>query len=306
MKLPKFGLQLIKKHQHRKMLMLLDQLLWRMANHRTKAAAAELAYFTLLSLFPFFVVLLNVFSRLSITHAGNIADILAVFPAGLRPILDSVIEDIRLGFGSNFQLFVAIAGALYFASLGIRPMIRSCSLAFEVEEPQKGLGLVVKGLLFTLAFVGLIVLLFVTEFFGHQIFAWLFDFFNMADTFHMITSYIRYLIVPVYMSLLIFLLNRYSLDKQTRRMISFWSVLPGAVISSLLMMLLSYLFSVQISYSNRYAVTYGSISNVIMLIVWLYLIGTGLMIGFEINGALYDLKMHPETAGEKSVLFASK
>lgn len=300
--MPKCMIKMIKKYQHHKALMLVDQLLWRMAHHRTKASAAELAYFTLLSLFPFFVVLLNVFSRLSSAHAGNIADIIAVFPAGLRPILQSVIEDVRLGFGSDLQLLIAIAGALYSASLGIRPMIRSCNLAFEVKEPQKGLGLIIKGLIFTVAFVGLIVLLFITEFFGHQVFEWLFDFFNLTAAFHTVTPYIRYLIIPSYMSLLIFLLNRYSLDKQTRKMTSFWSVLPGAVTSSLLMLLLSYLFSVQIAYSNRYAVTYGSISNVIMLIVWLYLIGTALMIGFEINGALYDLKLHPETAGDKSVL----
>lgn len=295
-------LERLKKLRDYKVVIFIDQMMWRIKHHRMKASSTELAYFTLLSLFPFFMILLNVFSRISMTHADAIGDVLSIFPSEIRPVIDSVIVDLQMGFGSTVQLLITIFGAIYSASLGIKSMIIACNLAFDQNRQKTGLKLVVAGLIFTIAFVGLIVLLFVTEILGDRIFRFVFDFFQLPSFVGDIWYYVKNIITPVYIVLIIFLLNRYSIIKEVRQQVGLFGVLPGSVVSTLLMMLMSSVFSFRASASDKYAITYGSISSVIMLIVWLYLMGTSLILGFEINGTLYDMKWRPQGAREKSVL----
>lgn len=292
---------LTEKVQRSRSVAFVDQMLWRIKYHRMKASCAEVAYFTLLSLFPFFMILLNVFSRISIAHADLVSEVLSVFPSEVRPVIDSVIIDLQTGFGSTSQLLITIAVAIYSASLGIKSMIMSCSLAFEDNYRKQGLKLVIAGLIFTVAFIALLVLLFITEILGDRIFSFIFEFFSFPSVVGKIWYYVKNIVTPIYIALIIFLLNRYSVTREIRKEVSLFGVLPGAVVSTLLMIFLSSVFSFQVSNTDRYAITYGSISSVIMLIVWLYLMGISLILGFEINGTLYEMKMNPDRAREKSV-----
>lgn len=275
-------------------------MLWRIKYNRMKSSSAELAYFTLLSLFPFFIILLNVFSRISLIHSNVISDILMVFPNEIRSLVQTVIADLQMGFGSTVQLVVTILGAVYSAGLGIKSMIISCNLAFEKNEQKKGISLTVTGLMFTVAFVVLIILFFVTGILGDTIFNFLSDFFKFPSAAEKVRYYVENIVTPIYMVLIIFLLNRYSVTKNVRKKLGFRGSIAGAAVSAGLMIVLSTLFSLRISNTDSYAITYGSISSVIMLIIWLYLMGSCLVLGFEINGALYEIKNYSQKAKEKS------
>lgn len=292
----------LKSIKNKKFIKFIDQLVWRIQNHRIDASSAQMAYFTLLSLFPFFMLMLNLISTLSLTYSEIIPNIINLFPEDVRSMIYGVIIDLNIGFGGNLQLILTSLGTLYSASFGINSMIFACNLAFGSEKEKSGIVLILKALIFTFAFMILILLLFITGIMGDKIFSDIVSFFKLPKFTYTIWYYFKNVFVPAYIILMLNILNRFSLPKHIRTKIKRYHLLPGAFISMALMMLLSYIFAFRTSNSDSYAITYGSLSTVIMLIVWLYLMGTSLVIGFEVNGTIYYMLNKPEDSENKSVL----
>lgn len=72
-------------------------------------------------------------------------------------------------------------------------------------------------------------------------------------------------------------------------------ILPGAASAALLILIVSIVFSYMIGVSVRYALVYGSLASLIILMLWLHLIGSIILLGGTIN--LVYWKNHP--AGRK-------
>lgn len=287
MNLSKENPKIYKKYR---LVRLIDQFIWRILNHNVQAYSAQIAYFTLLSIFPFLVVLLNIITRFSVVHPDSISSIIALFPRESREIIQLVLSDLKIGFGSDIQLFISILGGLYSSSLGVKPIIAICNQSFGFEHAKSGIKLMITGMIFTLSFILMIMILFITGILGDKIFHFISDFLHLPPFFTWIWYLMEHTIAPIYMVLTIFLINRYSLRRENRKLIPMLYALPGAILSTVLMISLSSAFNLSLSISNKYALTYGSISGVIILIIWLFLIGVSLISGFELNGALYDLK----------------
>lgn len=289
--------------KNKKIVLILDQLAWRFTNTNIQAYSAQIAYFTLLSIFPFLVVLLNIISRFSIVNPEAVNQVISILPPEAQSITQIVLSDLTIGFGSDLQLIISILGGLYSASLGVKPIITTCAQSFGIKEGKKGLKLIVTGLVFTIGFIAMLNLLFITKLLGDKIFELISDFLHLPDFISTIWYYVGHLLTPVYMVITLYLINRYSIPRKQRKKISQKHMIPGAILSTVLMMLLSSLFSLVNSYSNKYAITYGSISGVIILIVWLFLMGNCLIFGFELNGAIYDVyTKSADELKEKSVI----
>lgn len=277
-----------KKIQDHKIIIFLDLVAWRLKNNHIQASSTQLAYFTLLSIFPFLIVLLNILSRMSMLYVDVINDVIILFPVEAREVIHVVISDLQMGFGSNLQLIVSLLGTLYSASLGVKPMITNCNQAYRYKEEKTGLDLIFTSLIFTIAFMALLILLFATKLMGDNLFRFVMDFFSLPSFFLYIWYLVKNLLLPIYMILLIFLINKYSLPKTVRKKIRSIEMIPGALATTIMMGLISSAFTLSMIKTDKYAVTYGSISGVIIMIVWLYFMGTSLVLGFEINGAVHD------------------
>lgn len=294
---------ILQKIKNKKSVMIIDQLLWRFTNTNIQAYSAQIAYFTLLSIFPFLVVLLNIISRFSIVNPEAVNQVISILPPEAQSITQAVLSDLTIGFGSDLQLIISILGGLYSASLGVKPIITTCAQSFGIKEGKKGIKLIITGFVFTLGFIAMLNLLFITKLLGDKIFELISDFLHLPDFISTIWYYIGHLLTPIYMVLTLYLINRYSLPREERRKIAKRHMIPGAILSTALMVLLSSVFSLVNSYSNKYALTYGSISGVIILIVWLFLMGNCLILGFELNGSIYEIyTKSKDELKEKSVI----
>lgn len=67
-------------------------------------------------------------------------------------------------------------------------------------------------------------------------------------------------------------------------------VLPGAVLAVVLWLLVSWIFGVYVSTLAEYAVFYGSVAAVAVLLVWLWLTSLAILIGAEMNSQLEGLR----------------
>ena len=94
-------------------------------------------------------------------------------------------------------------------------------------------------------------------------------------------------IVPIFFMVTIFL-NIYSFGPAKR--IPYIQCLPGAIITSILWLIFSMLYSI---YANNFfngQLIYGSISTMIILMTWLYFCSLSVSVGYKINALLYFAK----------------
>ena len=96
----------------------------------------------------------------------------------------------------------------------------------------------------------------------------------------------RYLIVFAVFVATVSVIYRFGPDVNMK-----WAfIMPGAVTASLLIVLTTLGFSYYVSNFGSYNKLYGSIGTLIALMIWINLISLLLIIGFDMNVALYNLE----------------
>ena len=79
------------------------------------------------------------------------------------------------------------------------------------------------------------------------------------------------------------LIMRYGPDRQQAK----WRWLsPGAVVATMLWMAASFGFSIYVAYISNYSATYGSMSAVVVFLMWLYLSAYIVLLGAVLNAEL--------------------
>ena len=67
-------------------------------------------------------------------------------------------------------------------------------------------------------------------------------------------------------------------------------MIPGALVAAVALTVASMIFSAFMEHSTRYSLVYGSLTSVIILLVWLYLCGNILIVGSLINYVIHQRK----------------
>lgn len=94
----------------------------------------------------------------------------------------------------------------------------------------------------------------------------------------------------IYMLVTFMLLYKFSPSNSKENMVTFKGVLPGAIFSTLGLIIVSIVFGFYVSNFGKYSITYGSLGGIIVFLIWIYLLSIIILIGAEINATLYSMK----------------
>jgi membrane protein len=269
---------------------LLWELRYRYREHQITALSAQLAYFLLLSIFPFLIFLLSLFGRLSLDPELVINILTEILPMDSAVIISEYIEGIVL-FEETGTLPIAALITLYTASRGVEALTRALNVAYRVDEIRGFFKQKIYGILYTFTFIVMIVILTILPIMGEEFLSLVSNFLPLTVGFIEMFSFVRWFFIVGIMVLTIFLIYMVLPTKKLR----FKDIWKGAIFAIFMWMLMSYGFSYFVSTFGRYSIIYGSLAAVIILMVWLYLTGIVLMIGAELNSILLDGFMHRQT-----------
>lgn len=280
----------------------LDQLIFRIKDDEVFVTGTQLTFFLILSIFPFIIMLLNIVSYTPFVKPDILQGVISYLPVEIRDLFKNFIKEIAASSSQSLLSISAVLG-LWSSSAGIKAVVRAINKAYDYGEHRSYIKLRLMSVLFTIALLILIVLVFLTLIFGEVLTNKLFELLGLTFFFKILWRYMRILIPVSYMILIFTLLYKYSPSKSRLHKISFSSTLPGAVFTTLGWMLTSVLFSYYVNNFGNYAVTYGSLVGVILLFIWLYISSIIIVLGGEINATLdffkmYGFKLHRD----KSVL----
>jgi membrane protein len=172
-------------------------------------------------------------------------------------------------------------------------------MAYDYAENRHFLKLRGLSVLFTIALLLMITLVMISLILGPMLGKMLFERIGYGDSFMFLWNYLRYIIPLAYMMLIFALLYKLSPNIGKNLRIPIREVLPGAVFATIAWVSLSLLLSYYVSNFGKYAITYGSLGGVIVLLIWMYYSSIVIVLGGEINATLEDmrkngLKVNPE------------
>lgn len=250
--------------------------------------SAKLSFYLLLSLFPLLIFLIALFGL--VLQAGPaLLDELqrtlrAVAPPSASALIDRTLVEIIKGSG-GLTLSIALVSAIWTASQGMVALLEGVHVAYHVREARPwwktfpiAMGLTVITL--TLITVALLLVLF-----GDRLSAIAA---LRSAPLRVAASAWRLLKWPLLAGfpLLAFdLLYLYGSRLARRR----WHWLtPGAVAAVALWLGTSFGFKLYLDVLDTFALTYGSIGAVIILLLWFYLSGMAILVGAEVNAVIED------------------
>lgn len=255
--------------------------------------SSQLAYFFLLSLFPFLVFLTTLLGYLPIDIDSVLKFLDTYLPADVASMLESNLENL-LTSQSGGLLSISIIGAIWSASKGVNALTLAFNKAYRVEEDRSFIVSKLISIGLTIALVVTIAIALLLPIFGKTIGEYIFSFVNLSDGFVQVWNTLRWVISSVILFIVLYVLYILAPNKKVKLREALW----GAVFATISWQIVSLGFSFYVSTLGNFSATYGSLGTVIVLMLWFYLTGIVIITGGIINAVLVkrhrEQKYHPE------------
>ncbi|HBI05335.1 MAG TPA: hypothetical protein DDY49_15060 [Paenibacillaceae bacterium] len=247
--------------------------------------SAQLAYYMLLSIFPFFIFLVTLLGFLPISTEGVLDVLEVLMPGSVTDLLISTLEQL-LNTKRSGLLVISLIGTLWAASSALNAVIYALNKAYDVPQERSWLFSRFLSIVFTVGMVLAILITLIFPVFGTLLEKIFIQLFGVSDTFLFIWSILRWAISFIYLVFLFTLLYYFA----PNRKVALKHILVGANVAAIGWIVVSFGFSYYITNFKNYSLTYGSLGGVIILMVWFYLSGMIVIVGGQLNAQLERTK----------------
>ncbi len=155
----------------------------------------------------------------------------------------------------------------------------SLNMAYEVKETRNYFVVKLIDILYTLLIIIGIAFLLTLPNIGREFFAYIREYIYISPKIVEMVSLLKTFVLPIAIFLIIMTLYMFLPNKRQPLI----NVLPGTVFTVIGWTILSYLFTIFINYIANFSFLYGSLSTIIILMLWLYFSSIILILGGELN-----------------------
>jgi membrane protein len=260
-----------------------QQLPERQREHKLTLVSAGVAFYAFLAFVPALVVIVTVYGLVA-TPADiqrQVHDFAGALPQEVQGFIQQQIASIgsASGAGVSVTLLIAVVLALWSASGGMAALVSGVNVAREQAEPKSFVKKRGKALALTF---GAVLLLVVMMFLIAALPSILADA-GLGTAGRVVLNVLRWPLLAIVMVLALGVLYRVAV--QEPKPAGFGVVTPGALVATLLWLVLSGLFAVYTANFASYSKTYGSLASIVVVLLWLYLSALAVLLGAEIDGA---------------------
>ncbi len=270
--------------------------------HPMATYAAALAYRGLFGLFPFLLILVVLVGALGIPDFFDRASEqvraqpYGQVPKQLEPVVEPAREQVKplLGMieraeeqaGSKL-LFFGVAVALWSVSAVARTLTEAFNVAYQVAETRRWW----KPLVVSLAFGPVLALVVIVSvalmLIGPQLVGSIAELVGLNELFVRLWGWLRFPVAFLLLAAVLSVVYRFGPNVEQR----FRSIVLGAALAVVLWAISSVGFTFYLANFANYGATYGSIGAAAGLLFYLYLCASVVLLGAEVNAAIY----HPLT-----------
>jgi membrane protein len=268
--------------------------------HRMTTYAAALAYRGLFGLFPFVLILVVLAGALGLpdffdrlieqAHAQSSQQV----PQQLEPVVEqtreqidplkTMIEQAQKQAGGELLLF-GIAVALWSISALARTLTEAFNAAYEIAETRRRWKVSALSLAFGPVLALMVIVSVGLMLIGPRMVERIAELVGLDEVFVFLWGWLRFPVALFLLAVVLSVVYRFGPDAQQ----PFRSVIIGAALAVVLWAISSVGFSFYLANFAKYGVTYGSLGAAVGLLFYLYLSASVVLLGAEVNAAIYHL-----------------
>lgn len=242
------------------------------------AYAAQTTFFVLLSFFPFIMLLVMIASKFSLARTNVVFYLLDVAPDQFKSYILYIVDEIMFSDSNSFTIITALV-SLWSAGKGIQALTYGLDKIYEVEQRKNFFITRLTSAIYTLIFMLLCLIIMVVHVFGKQIGIQIIErkpeLANATILILSLKSAFTFVIIFFFL-----LLIYYQLPGRKGRV---KHEVIGAALAALAWMLMTKMFSFYIQHISSVSRMYGSLTSIILIIIWLYIGMQIILYGAEIN-----------------------
>ena len=245
------------------------------------AYSAQAAFFIIISAFPMIMLLLTMLRFLPYFSGGVPLIRISFLPDDVNAFVQTMLQEI-IDNSSNTVISISAITALWSSSTGIYSIMLGLTAAYSIKETRGYIRMRSLAILYTFVFLIMIIAALGVLVFGNSIYHALINYLPFAaDHVAIISKGIRWLL-GFGVLVLFFEISYIAVpDRKSTVM----EELPGALVSAVGWVGFSYLYAFYIEHFGNYANVYGSLTAVVLLMLWLYFCMFIMLVGAEINVA---------------------
>lgn len=238
--------------------------------------AASTAFFFFLSLVPMLMVICTVLPYTPLTEENLVDVVTDVTPEAVDSLVTDLIREVYQT--SAGALSLAIIATIWSAGKGVLALMRGLNAINDVEEKRNYLAVRLIASFYTVVMLVVMILFLFVMVFGNQLVNLMLH--RVPQLQYLVSLYMefRFFVVWVILTPLFAAVYAYVPDKKLR----FKEQIPGASFTSVVWSVFSWGFSLYVSRSGAYSI-YGSLSIIVIVMIWMYLGMYIVMIGAYLN-----------------------
>lgn len=262
-------------------ILLIRVFLRKIRDDHVAAYSAQAAFFIIISLFPFTMLLLSIVRYLPIDYNKLISAFNYMFPPFLNNIISTSLP--RVFTETSITLLsIAAVSTLWSAGKGMMALQRGLNSVYDIKESRNYIFLRVTAAFNTFIFAIMLIATMILFVFGNTIYLWILDKFPILSNKAFIIISSRTLVGFITLTIFFIIIFIAVPNRKT----TLFSEVPGAIIAATGWVGFSYIYSFYISTIANYRSMYGNLATVVFFMLWLYFCVYILFIGAEINAVL--------------------
>ena len=257
----------------------LNKLVDNMNNDHISESSAQCAYYTILSFIPFLILLITLIQYTGIEPKTLFDAISKIIPSSMNEMVLNIVQEVYSK--SIGTISISIIFTIWSAGRGLYALTKGLQKVYNTDDKENAsyLYLRVKAIIETILFIILIVIGLTGLVFGDALRDTILQYIGKVEEFntiYMIGTEVSFL----FMTFLVFLLLYKFMPKHR---ISIKSQIYGALFGAVSLNIISFIFSRYLTIFKGFSITYGSLTTLMLVMMWTYSCFYTVFLGAELN-----------------------
>lgn len=264
----------------------IEKLMYNIRVDRIGECSAQCAYYTILSFIPFIILLITLIQYTNISPQTLFEAISKIIPSGMNEFVLSIVQEVYSK--SIGTVSVSIIFTIWAAGKGLFALTKGLQVVYKTNGKKQTsyIYLRLNVLLETILFIVLIVFGLTVLVFGETLKNIMQEQFGGVKNFSMFSSIFTELLFIFVTFLVFWLLYRFM----PKHKVTFKSQVLGAVFGAIALNVVSFVFSKYLYIFKGFSWTYGSLTTLMLIMMWTYSCFYTVFLGAEFNKWIGKIK----------------
>ncbi|MCP1101478.1 YihY family inner membrane protein [Aequitasia blattaphilus] len=259
--------------------------------HKVGAFAAQSAFFFVICMIPIILLLFTMVKYTPLTKRDILSLLLQLFPDSVSSLVTSMVNQVYNQSLTTIP-FTVIA-AVWSAARGVMAVSTGLNNVYTTKETRSYVYIRLRAGVYTVFFIFIFVLILVVSVFGRSLKDFIISHAPFMEQAIEKILQAQSLLTPIIVLAFTLLIFSFLPNRKTKLRFE----LPGAVFTTIGWITISTVFSIYLDIFKGFASMYGSLTTIILIMLWMYFCMYCILLGAELN-VLWFPKAEEETKKE--------